>query len=181
MLIISDNIQNIPGWLSGFTTISPVNTNFIIKIMAVETERKFLVRGEFRHLAIKKTMIIQTYLTIDREKSIRVRIAGDRAFLTVKSRPALNSISRNEWETEIPVGDAREMMGICLPGKVVKTRYIVPCGDYEYEVDEFHDKNEGLVIAELELTSESESYEKPDWLGEEVTGRPEYYSANLIK
>jgi adenylate cyclase len=180
LIILYDYLSN-PGQDSGFYAISPVNANFIIKIMAVETERKFLVRGEFKHLAVKETEIIQTYLTIDREKTIRIRIAGERAFLTIKSRPVPNSISRNEWETEIPVVDAREMMGICLPGKVIKTRYIVPCGDYKYEVDEFHDKNEGLVIAELELTSDSDYYEKPEWLGEEVTGKPEYYSANLIK
>jgi adenylate cyclase len=149
--------------------------------MAVETERKFLVKGEFRHLAVRKSEIIQTYLTIDRDKTIRVRIIGDRSFLTIKSRPFRNLISRHEWETEIPVKDAREMMEICLPGKVVKTRYLIPYGDQIFEVDEFHDKNEGLVIAELELSSESDHYEKPVWLGEEVTGKPEYYNANLIK
>ncbi len=149
--------------------------------MAVETERKFLVSGEFRHLAIKKIEIIQTYLVIDNYKTIRVRIAGEKAFITIKSRPQLNSISRNEWETAIPIKDAREMMKICLPGKIVKTRYIIPYEDHTFEVDEFHDKNEGLIIAELELASESDYFEKPNWLGEEVTGRPEYYNANLIK
>lgn len=149
--------------------------------MAVETERKFLVKGEFKHLAIKSTEILQTYLTIDRIKTIRLRIAGDKAFLTIKSRPHPDSISRNEWEFEISVRDAREMMVLCLPGKVVKTRYLIPNGNHTFEVDEFHDKNEGLVIAELELSSESDYFEKPCWLGEEVTGKPEYYSANLIK
>ncbi len=149
--------------------------------MAVETERKFLVRGEFRHLATKKSEIIQTYLVIDSIKTIRIRLTDDKAFLTIKGRPFKGSISRNEWETEIPVRDAREMMQICIPGKVVKTRYIVPFKEHKFEVDEFHDKNEGLVIAELELASEPELFESPEWLGEEVTGRPEYYSANLIR
>jgi len=149
--------------------------------MALETERKFLVKGEFRHLATKKTEIVQTYLSIDKDKTIRIRTAGKKAFLTIKSRHISGSISRNEWETEIPVKDAQEIMMICLPGKVVKTRYLVPYGNHTFEVDEFHDRNEGLVIAELELESESDHYEKPEWLGEEVTGNPEYYSANLIK
>ena len=149
--------------------------------MAVEIERKFLVKGEFRHLAIKKTDIVQTYLTIDSDKTIRVRTAEGKAILTIKSRHYLSPISRNEWETEIPLTDALEIMKICLPGKVVKTRYLVPHDNHTFEVDEFHDKNEGLVIAEMELESEHEHFEKPEWLGEEVTGKPEYYSANLIK
>ena len=149
--------------------------------MATETERKFLVKSEFRHLAIREIKIIQTYLSIDPDKTIRLRTADNRAFLTIKSRPKTNSISRNEWEVEIPVNDAEEMMHICLPGKVVKTRYLVPSGKHTFEVDVFHDKNEGLVIAEIELSSDDEYFEKPVWLGEEVTGLPQYYNANLVK
>jgi adenylate cyclase len=149
--------------------------------MATETERKFLVKGEFRHLVSKEIKIIQSYLTIDSEKTIRLRIANNNAFLTVKSRPKKNSITRNEWEVVINVKDAEEMMTICLPGKIVKTRYLVPSGKHTIEVDVFHEKNEGLVIAEIELTSDDEYFEKPDWLGEEVTGLPQYYNANLIK
>ncbi len=149
--------------------------------MAVETERKFLVRGEFRHLAIKKIRITQTYLSIDPDKTIRVRIAGRKAFITIKSRPVGRSITRSEWEIQIPVAYAGEIMKICLPGKIDKTRYLIPAGKHMFEVDVFHDKNEGLVIAEIELASESEQFIKPAWLGEEVTGRPEYYNANLIK
>jgi adenylate cyclase len=149
--------------------------------MATETERKFLVKGEFRHFVTKEIKIIQSYLTIDREKTIRLRIANENAFLTVKSRPKKNSITRNEWEMAIDVKDAEEMMTICLPGKIVKTRYLVPSGKHTIEVDVFHEKNEGLVIAEIELASDDEYYEKPDWLGEEVTGLPQYYNANLIK
>ena len=149
--------------------------------MATETERKFLVKSEFRHLAVREIKIIQSYLSIDVGKTIRLRIADDKAFLTVKSRPQKNSISRNEWEVEIKVRDAEEMMQICLPGRIVKTRYLVPSGKHTFEIDAFHEKNEGLVIAEIELTFDDEYFEKPSWLGEEVTGLPQYYNANLIK
>jgi adenylate cyclase len=149
--------------------------------MATETERKFLVKSEFRHLAVKEIKIIQSYLSIDSNKTIRLRIADYKAFLTVKSRPQKNSITRNEWEVEIPIKDAEEMMGICLPGRIVKTRYLVPSGKHTFEIDVFHEKNDGLVIAEIELISDDEYFEKPPWLGEEVTGKPQYYNANLIK
>ncbi len=149
--------------------------------MATETERKFLVKEEFRHLAVREIKIVQSYLTIDPEKTIRLRIADDKAYLTIKTRPGKNSITRSEWEFEIPVNDAREMTGICLPGRIVKTRYIVPSGKHIYEIDVFHEKNEGLIIAEIELESDNESFDKPEWLGEEVTGLPQYYNANLIK
>ena len=149
--------------------------------MAAETERKFLVKGEFRHLAAKKVRIIQTYLSVDPERTIRIRIAGREASLTVKGMPKARSITRDEWEIRITLNDAKEMMKICLPGKVDKTRYKIPSGKHLFEVDVFHDKNEGLVIAEIELASESERFEKPAWLGEEVTGKPGYYNANLIK
>ncbi len=149
--------------------------------MATEIERKFLVTGEFMHLVVKETMIIQNYITIDSTKSIRLRIAGDKAFLTIKSRIGEQSIVRNEWEFIIPLSDAEEMIKICLPGRVVKTRYQVLSGRHTFEVDVFHEKNEGLIIAEIELSSEDEHFERPAWLGEEVTGRSEYYNANLIK
>jgi CYTH domain-containing protein len=149
--------------------------------MATETERKFLVKDDFRHLAVKEIKIIQSYLSIDAEKTIRLRIADDKAFLTVKSRPHKNSITRNEWEVQIPVTDAEGMMGICIPGRIVKSRYLVPSGKHTFEVDVFHEKNEGLIIAEIELSSDDELFDKPSWLGEEVTGNPKYYNANLIK
>jgi len=149
--------------------------------MYKEIERKFLVKGEFIHQAKEKTSIIQKYLSVDKEKSVRIRIAGDRAFLSVKSSIRGNSIIRNEWEFPISVSDAKEIMKICLPGKIEKTRYIVPSGHHIFEVDVFHDKNEGLIIAEIELSSENEYFDRPEWLGEEVTGKPEYYNANLIK
>jgi adenylate cyclase len=149
--------------------------------MATETERKFLIKSEFKHLAVSKIEIVQSYLSIDPGKTIRLRITDDKAFLTVKTRITKDSITRNEWEFEITMEDAIEIMGICLPGKIVKTRYLIPNGKHTFEVDVFHDKNEGLIIAEIELSSEDEIFEKPDWLGKEVTGIPEYYNSNLIK
>jgi adenylate cyclase len=148
--------------------------------MATETERKFLVKGEFRHLAVRKISIIQCYLLIDPDKTIRLRIADEKAFLTIKSRPKKNSISRKEWEVPIPVSDDQEMIEICLPGRIVKTRFLIPSGKHVFEVDVFHEKHEGLIIAEIELNSEDECFDKPDWLGEEVTGNPKYYNANMI-
>jgi adenylate cyclase len=150
--------------------------------MATEIERKFLVKGEFKHLAVNEISILQTYLTIDPDKTIRLRIADDKAYLTIKNKPKPGKFGRSEWEVEIPVADAREMLSICIPGKIEKTRYIIPSGlKHKWEVDVFHDKNDGLVIAEIELDSEEEAFEKPEWLGDEVTGQREYYNAYLIK
>ena len=149
--------------------------------MAIETERKFLVKGEFRHLAVEDIRITQTYLSIDQDKTIRIRIANNKAFITTKGRSTGNSISRSEWEFQIPISDATEMMKLCINGKIIKTRYLIPVGKHTFEVDVFHDKNEGLIIAEIELSSDDERFEIPDWLGEEVTGNPAYYNANLIK
>jgi len=149
--------------------------------MGREIERKFLVKGEFRDQAVRHYEILQRYLSIDPEKTIRLRIAGNTGLLTIKGKPRKYSISRGEWEITIPVEDAEEIMELCLPGKIEKTRYVIPCGRHKFEVDVFHDRNEGLIIAEIELSSEEEEFEKPEWLGEEVTGRPEYYNSSLIK
>jgi len=149
--------------------------------MAVETERKFLVKSEFRNLAVKKAEITQVYLASDKDKTIRLRIADDQAFLTIKGRSDARGISRAEWEFEIPVTDALDIIPLSLSGKIVKTRYYIPSGKHVFEVDEFHDKNQGLIIAEIELSYENEDFEKPTWLGEEVTGKAEYYNSNLRK
>ena len=149
--------------------------------MATETERKFLVKGEFRHLAVRQIQITQFYLLKDRDKTIRIRIADDLAFLTIKTPLKSDSIARNEWEFSIPPEDAAAIMKISLPGKIIKTRYIIPAGVHRFEVDVFHDKNEGMVVAEIELTHEDEKFDIPDWLGEEVTGNPAYYNSNLAK
>ena len=148
--------------------------------MAIETERKFLAKSGFEQLAVKKIKIIQAYFSADPERTIRLRIAGEKGLITFKSGAGKGSFSRNEWEFEIPLKDAEEMISICLPGKIEKTRYYVPSGAHVFEVDVFHGKNEGLVIAEIELRSETEEFETPAWLGEEVTGNPAYYNSNLI-
>ena len=149
--------------------------------MARETERKFLVKGEFRHLAVKEIAITQCYLTKDRDKTIRLRIAGDEGILTIKSAAAEGSITRGEWEFPVSLIDALDILNLCLPGKVVKTRYLIPVGNHTFEVDVFHDRNEGLIVAEVELGSDDEEFEKPGWLGEEVTGRVEYFNSSLAK
>lgn len=149
--------------------------------MATETERKFLVKGDYRKHAVKAINITQGYLSVDPFKTIRIRITDDEAFLTIKSPRKDGLLSRGEWEFNIPVSDAVDLLEIALPGRVIKTRHIVPAGNFKFEVDEFHDKNEGLIVAEIELRSEDDVFEKPDWLGEEVTGDPRYYSSMLIK
>lgn len=149
--------------------------------MPIETERKYLVNGEFRHLAAGFTEIIQRYLSVDPGRIVRVRICGNKATLTIKTMTDGGYLSRNEWETELNLKDAEQIMDICIPGRVVKTRYYVPAGKHTFEVDVFHEKNEGLVIAEIELSHPEESFSHPEWLGEEVTGNPLYYNSNLIK
>jgi adenylate cyclase len=149
--------------------------------MATETERKFLVKGKFMHLAISEINIIQSYLSKYPDKTVRLRITDDKGFLTIKSHIYPESITRHEWEFPISLSDAKEIMDVCLPGRIIKTRYLIPSGKHTFEVDVFHDKNEGLIIAEIELSSEDEPFEKPDWLGEEVTGKPEYYNSSLAK
>ena len=149
--------------------------------MAIETERKFLVKGEFIHLAVRQIHITQSYLLKDPHKTVRIRIADGMAYMTIKTPLTSKTIARNEWEFQIPLDDANEILKICLPDKVLKTRYIVPSGRHMFEVDVFHDKNEGLVIAEIELESQDEQFDIPDWLGAEVTGNPAYYNSNLAK
>jgi len=148
--------------------------------MGLEIERKFLIKGIFKHLAEKKIRIRQSYFSTDPERIIRLRITDLKGIVTFKSNIKGESFSRNEWEFEIPLQDAEELIKICLPGTIDKTRYYIPVGRHMFEVDVFHGRNEGLVIAEIELASETEEFEKPEWLGEEVTGKPEYYNSNLI-
>jgi adenylate cyclase len=148
--------------------------------MAIETERKFLAKPGFEQHAVKKVRIVQSYFSTEPDRTIRLRIANEKGIITFKSKAGKGTFSRNEWEFEIPLKDAKEMLNICLPGRIEKTRYYVPTGVHVFEVDVFHGKNEGLIIAEIELGSESEEFEKPAWLGEEVTGNAAYYNSNLI-
>ncbi|MGM0738186.1 MAG: CYTH domain-containing protein, partial [Bacteroidota bacterium] len=127
------------------------------------------------------TRIRQGYLSLLPERTVRVRVMGDKGFLTIKGIADASGVSRYEWEHEIPVDEAEKLLSICEPGFIDKTRYFVKQGDCTYEVDEFHGDNKGLVIAEVELQSVDEHFEKPDWLGEEVTGDARYYNSSLIR
>jgi CYTH domain-containing protein len=147
--------------------------------MAVEIERKFLVRGEFMAYATEATDIVQGYLVHAPERTVRVRIRGDNGFITVKGKSGDSGMERYEWEKQIPVDDARELLRLCEPFAVMKTRYLVPFKGHVFEVDVFHAANEGLVMAEIELASADEAFEKPDWIGEEVTADPRYYNSCL--
>ena len=161
-----------------------------------EIERKFLVKSDaFIAQATTSYEIMQGYLCKDPEKTIRVRIRDARAFLTIKSSLLRDGIAKFEWEKEIDLSDAKELMKICLPGAICKTRYIIEVkgegskvkgerleakeDDLKWEVDVFHGRLEGRVLAEIELSDEDEAFERPDWLGEEVTGQPQYYNANM--
>lgn len=154
-----------------------------------EIERKFLVKSNaFIAQATTSYEIMQGYLCKDPEKTIRVRIRDARAFLTIKSSLLREGIAKFEWEKEIDLADAKELMKICLPGAISKTRYIIKAkgegskakeDDLKWEVDVFHGRLEGRVLAEIELSDEHEAFERPDWLGEEVTGQPQYYNANM--
>ena len=149
--------------------------------MALEIERKFLVSGDFRSAATKATHITQGYLSSVPERTVRVRVKGDKGYITVKGIGSDSGASRFEWEKEIPVEDVRELLKICEPGVIDKTRYLVPAGRHTFEVDEFYGDNEGLVVAEVELSSEDEEFVRPEWLGEEVTGDARYYNSMLMK
>ena len=149
--------------------------------MGLEIERKFLVAGDFKPFANKATRIIQGYLSSVPERTVRVRIKDDKGFLTVKGRSSKSGTTRFEWEKEIPVGEAQELIAICESGVIDKTRYIVEAGRHIYEIDEFHGDNQGLIVAEIELASEDETFAKPQWLGKEVTGDTRYYNSMLMK
>jgi adenylate cyclase len=149
--------------------------------MAQEIERKFLVKGDFKPFSIKATRITQGYLSSVPERAVRVRIKGDKGFITIKGIGNESGASRYEWEKEIPVAEVEELLKICEPGVIDKTRYLVPAGKFTFEVDEFYGENQGLVVAEIELPSEQESFEKPDWLGQEITGVVRYYNVMLMK
>ena len=149
--------------------------------MAQEIERKFLVRGGFREAAFAALRITQGYLSTAPGRSVRVRLRGEQGFLTIKGPSRDGGLSRFEWEKEIDAADARELLALCEPGLIDKTRYLVKAGAHTFEVDEFHGDNEGLVVAEVELGAPDEAFEKPAWLGEEVTGDRRYYNSFLSK
>lgn len=153
----------------------------VFKAMGQEIERKFLVRGEFKSSARKALRISQGYLSSVPERTVRVRVRDNQGFITVKGKSDIRGVNRFEWEKEISVDDALALLGLCEPGVIDKTRYLVDYAGHTFEVDEFYGDNEGLVMAEIELSCEDEAFEKPDWLGDEVTGDSRYYNAALTK
>jgi len=145
-----------------------------------EIERKFLVLSDdFKTEAATKNRIVQGYLNSNPERTVRVRIKGNKGFLTIKGKGNASGTTRLEWEKEIPVSDAEQLLPLCEKGTIDKIRYEVSVGKHIYEVDVFAGDNEGLIVAEIELSSEDESFEKPNWLGKEVTGEERYYNAFL--
>jgi adenylate cyclase len=148
----------------------------------IEIERKFLVLNEdFKKEAFAKNEIAQGYLSSIPERTVRVRIKGNNGFLTIKGSGNQSGVSRYEWEKIIPVEEAQELLKLCEKGRINKTRFEVRVGAHVYEIDTFYGDNEGLIIAEIELESENEIFEKPEWLGLEVTNDERYYNAYLSK
>ena len=147
----------------------------------IEIERKFLVVGDFMPFVTRKIEIMQGYICSDPARTVRVRLKDDKGFLTIKGKGGASGATRFEWEKEISADDARQLIGLCERGVISKTRHLVPAGKHTIEVDVFHGENEGLVMAEIELSSEDEHYERPEWLGEEVTGDKRYYNSYLFQ
>lgn len=150
--------------------------------MMIEIERKFLVKNlDFKSEALAVQHITQGFLNTHPERTVRVRLKNESGTLTVKGISNHSGTSRFEWETKINKADAQKLLAICEPGIIEKERYIVPVNSHTFEVDVFLGANKGLIIAEIELTSEDETFEKPSWLGKEVTGDKRYYNSFLSK
>ena len=147
--------------------------------MALEIERKFLVKGDFKSKAYACSHIEQGYIASVGGRTVRVRIRDNKGFLTIKGPSSLTQLGRYEFEKELSLQEALELMNICLPGRIVKNRYLVKSGKHIIEIDEFEGDNEGLIIAEIELGSDNEPFEIPDFLGKEVTGDRRFYNAYL--
>ena len=148
----------------------------------VEIERKFLVKGDtYRKEASSKTRIVQGFLNTHPNRTVRIRVKGDLGFITVKGISNGSGTSRFEWEKEIDLNEAEALLQLCEETVIEKNRYEIPLGNYIFEVDEFLGANEGLVVAEIELQDENAVFERPEWLGEEVTGDLKYYNSILSK
>jgi CYTH domain-containing protein len=146
--------------------------------MGQEIERKFLVNGT-PWTGVRGEVTRQGYLSRVPERTVRVRIMDDRGFLTIKGKN--QGASRAEFEYPIPADDAAALLALCEPPLIEKTRYRIPHVGHVWEIDVFHGDNDGLVVAEVELRSADESFQRPSWVGEEVTDDPRYYNANLVK
>lgn len=147
-----------------------------------EIERKFLLLSDaFKQEASKSTRITQGYLSTDPLRTVRVRIKGDQGFLTIKGKSNDSGTTRIEVEEEIALKKAQTLLALSLPGVIDKTRFEITAGKHTWEIDAFYGDNEGLLLAEIELTSENEVFDKPIWLGKEVTGDKKYYNSQLSK
>lgn len=150
--------------------------------MAIEIERKFLVKSKaFKDKAFHFYDIKQGFLNSHSHRTVRVRLKSNTGIITVKGMSTSNGLSRFEWEKEIPKTEAESLLKLCEKGIIDKTRYEVKVGKHTFEVDEFYGDNKGLIVAEVELNSENEAFEKPNWLAEEVTGDARYYNSSLSK
>ena len=146
----------------------------------IEIERKFLVKAsDYEKEVHRKTKIVQGYLTKDPKRTVRVRIREDQGFLTIKGMSSEDGLSRFEWEKEIPLNEAKELITLCLPTIIEKTRYEVTYKGVLFEVDEFEGALSGLILVEVELNSTKDIFEKPNWVGKEVTGDKKYYNSYL--
>lgn len=147
-----------------------------------EIERKFLVLSTlFLEEATQAQKIVQGYLNSNPERTVRIRIKNDKGFITIKGKGDSSGTTRFEWEKEISLNEAEALIQLCEPGVIDKTRYLIPKGNHVFEVDVFEGENKGLVMAEIELSTKDEVFEKPSWLGEEVTNDEKYYNAYLSK
>ncbi|MDB9842606.1 CYTH domain-containing protein [Polaribacter sp.] len=150
--------------------------------MNIEIERKFLVKNlSYKSESFEKKYIKQGYLNSDKNRTVRIRVSNNTGFITIKGKSNKNGTSRFEWEKEIPITEAEELLLLCEPTIIEKTRYLIKVGDHIFEVDEFAGNNSGLVVAEIELNSEDEVFEKPNWLSKEVTGNLKYYNSSISK
>ena len=151
--------------------------------MAKEIERKFLVTGDFMPGVVRSYRISQGYLSSSPGRTVRVRIRDDRGFITIKGPSFDGGLSRFEWEKEITLGEAEDLLALAEPVIIEKTRHLVPAGDgvHTWEVDEFRGANAGLVLAEIELGAPDEAFDRPAWLGPEVTGDRRYYNSYLSR
>ena len=146
----------------------------------LEIERKFLVKDDsYKQQAFGSSRIKQGYICSGRGRTVRVRIRDSRGYLTIKGPSTNGGLSRYEFEKEITLDEAEQLMKLFEPGIIDKTRFLVKSGDHTFEVDEFYGENEGLVMAEVELGAEDESFEKPAFIGQEVTGDRRYYNSHL--
>ena len=153
----------------------------IFASMAQEIERKFLVNGDFKSQAYAHSHIVQGYICSERGRTVRIRIRDDKGYITIKGISTTDGLSRYEWEKEIALADAQDLIKLCERGVIDKMRYLVRSGQHIFEVDEFAGENAGLVMAEVELSSADDAIVKPDFIGEEVTGDIRYYNSQLMK